>query len=58
MKDRTYFAWRLAVALLRRPFYRVLLCADSVLPPSPWTDTFRVEIDDVHRVIRVCGELV
>jgi hypothetical protein len=50
-------AWRLAAALLRAPGYRVLLCADSVLPPSPWADCFRVEVDHAHRVIRVVGDL-
>ena len=38
--------------------YRVLLCADSVIPPSPWTDDFDVEVDDDHRVIRLSGEFI
>lgn len=55
--NRQYACWRLALALLARPTYKVLLCADSALPPSPWTDEFRVEIDDEHRVIRIVGDM-
>lgn len=58
MKYTTFSAWKLARTLLCRPTYRVLLCADSVVPPSPWTDQFRVEIDDTHKVIRICGDLI
>ena len=54
--DKEYRALALAWAIIRRPAYNVLLCADSVLPPSPWTTRFRVEIDDVNQVIRLAGD--
>jgi len=55
--QRMYCGWQLALALLRAPNYQMLLCADSVLPPSPWTDKFSVEVDHEHRVIRLNGDL-
>ena len=54
---RKYRAWQLAWALIRAPRYEVLICADDVLPPSPWSDEMRIEIDHHHRVIRICCEL-
>ena len=51
-------AWRIALACLRHPTYRIILCADSCIPPSPWTDFFRIEIDDFHKVIRLSGDFI
>ena len=53
----TYSAWRLVLAVVWYPRYRILLCADTCLPPSPWTAVFRVEVDHGHRVIRLSGDL-
>ena len=49
-------AWTLLLVFLCHPHYSILLCADSVLPPSPWTDEFRVEVDRKHKVIRLSGD--
>lgn len=54
---RTFTAWQLIWAILRRPHYKILLCAETVMPPSPWADTFKVEIDDQWKVIRLTGHL-
>ena len=56
MTEKHYTAWQLVLMLMRRPFYRILLCADDCLPPSPWTDKFRVEIDKNHKVIRLSAD--
>jgi hypothetical protein len=50
--------WRLVLLTVRYPTYRVLLCADECLHPSPWCDDFRVEVDHKHRVIRLSGEFI
>lgn len=49
-------AWRVIWECLKRPHYDVLLCANSVIPPSPWTECFVIEIDDAHKVIRLSGD--
>ena len=56
--DREIKAWRLACTCLMNPWYRVLLCADRVLPPSPWTDKFRIEVDRMNKVIRLSGDFI
>jgi hypothetical protein len=35
--------------------YRVLLCDDAAYPGTNWTDTWRVEIDHGHAVVRCIG---
>ena len=55
-KGKTMKAWKVVLLMVRYPRYSVLLCADSCLPPSPWCDDFRVEIDHTHRVIRLMGD--
>lgn len=37
--------------------YSVLLCADDVLPPSPWTRRFRIEVNHEYKVVRITGSL-
>ena len=49
-------AWKVLLACLKRPFYDVLLCAQTVIPPSSWTECFVIEIDDEHKVIRLSGD--
>lgn len=44
--------------LICNPTYKVLLCANTVIPPSPWTDDFEIEVDHVHRVIRLSGDFI
>ena len=51
-------AWKVLWACMKRPKYDVLLCAWSVVPPSPWTECFEIEIDDKHKVIRLSGDFV
>jgi hypothetical protein len=60
MIDRKWAALKLGLYLLRHPRawgYEVLLCADTVLPPSPWTAEFRAEVDHKWRVVRLSGDL-
>lgn len=52
-----FLGWRLAMALLRHPTYRVLIVADEYYPPLPWSEKIRIEVDDRLRVIRLRCEL-
>lgn len=49
-------AVKLAWACIWHPTYDVLLCARTVIPPSPWTECFEIEVDHKHRVIRLTGD--
>ena len=52
-------AIRLALFVLLRPRiwgYRIILAADSVLPPSPWTDEFYVRISHEKRAVVLGGD--
>lgn len=55
--NENYSSIKLILAIIWHPTYRVLLCADSAILPSPWTDKFRVEVDHNHKVIRLSGDL-
>lgn len=58
LRDQPHSAFWLAIRLLFcMPRYKVLICADYAIPPSPWTDKFRVEVDHYHNVVRISGSL-
>ncbi len=48
-------AAKLIMSIMFHPTYKILLCADDVVMPSPWCDDFRIEIDKAHKVIRLSG---
>jgi hypothetical protein len=56
MIDRKWTNKELVEFLIYKPDYEILLGADSVIAPSPWTREFRVEVDDELKVIRMCGD--
>ena len=53
--DRNYIVSELIQELSRLPkHYAVLLCADfSTIGGSPWTWTFRIELDNDNQVVRI-----
>lgn len=51
--DKLGIVW----VILRHPGYQIILHGLSVIPPSPWTDQFYVDVDHEHRVIRFEGHL-
>lgn len=38
--------------------FSVILCADEVAGPSPWADSFSIEVDRDNRVIRLKTEVM
>lgn len=54
--NRQWSAHELARALQEHPDYLVLLVPEAFLYPSPWCDSFRIEVSDEHRVVRLLGD--
>ena len=50
---------RLLSALAEYPFYRIIVHATSVAPPSPWAylEDLNVNVDHEHKAIVIEGEL-